>query len=210
VFDLHKTYAYLYLYAFIHKIDVTDLSLTIVETRHPQELIHYLEDVRHFSVEERFAGIYVVTGDVFPLQIIESKKLSASDNLWLKSLGNQLTAEELEILGKERAKQGKEAHLNAYMKAIYQANSDMVREVLRMGNTSLQEVFRELVDEGYFQDMVSEWETRGAIQAEEKKVAEVARKMLLDGQTPESISKWLELPLDKVRQIQQELGASSS
>jgi hypothetical protein len=197
VSDLQKTFAYVYLYAFIHKITVTDLSLTIVETAYSRKLIRHLKDVYHFSVEEPFEGIHIVTGNVFPLQIIESKKLSASDNLWLRSLSNRLSAEELKKIERERVKQGKEANLNAYMRTIIQANFNTAKEVIRMGSSSLQEVVEELIEEGYFKELVNKLETR--------KDAETARKMLLDGQSSENVAKWLELPLDKVRQIQENL-----
>ena len=34
------------------------------------------------------AGIYSVKGDVIPIQIIVTQKLSETENLWLKSLTN--------------------------------------------------------------------------------------------------------------------------
>jgi hypothetical protein len=197
VSDLHKTFAYVYLYAYIHKIAVTDLSLTIVETVHPYKLIRHLKEVFHFSVEERFAGIHTVNGNVFPVQIIESKKLSASDNMWLRGLSNQLSAKELIKIENERVKQGKDANLNAYMRAIVQANLNAVKEVVDMGYSSLQEVVEDLIEEGHFKELVSKLEAR--------KDAEAAQEMLLDGQSPENIAKWLKLPLDKVRQIQENL-----
>jgi hypothetical protein len=42
--------------------------------------------------------IYLVTGDIIPVQIIESKRLSESENLWLKGLTNDLKIEAADIL----------------------------------------------------------------------------------------------------------------
>jgi hypothetical protein len=164
-----------------------------------------MKEVFHFSVEERYDGIYIVTGNVFPLQFIESKKLSAADNLWLRSLSNRLNAKELTEVETERVKQGKEANLNAYMRAIVQANFNTAKEVIKMGSSSLQEVVEELIDEGYFKEKISQLEAQAEARGEARKNTEAAREMLLDGQSPENIAKWLKLPMDTVRQIQESL-----
>jgi hypothetical protein len=204
VSDFHKTYAYVHQYVSIRNIDVTDLSLSIVGTGYPRALARYLKKTYRFSIKKQHDGIHIVTGEIFPIQIIESKKLSATDNLWLRGLGNQLNAEELEKIERERAKQGKGANLNAYMKAILQANMEVVKEVVKMGYSSLQEVVEELIEEGYFKNLANKLEVRGEAR-KNAEVAEAAKNMLLDGQSPENISKWLKLPMDTVRQIQESL-----
>jgi ribonuclease HII len=59
-------------------VEITDITLTFVETKYPRELVKHLTEVRSFTLEERFPGIHLVTGDIIPIQIIESKKLSAA------------------------------------------------------------------------------------------------------------------------------------
>jgi hypothetical protein len=44
-----------------------------------------------YGVEEAGPGIYTVRGDSLPIQFIETKRLSAGENLWLKSLANDWT-----------------------------------------------------------------------------------------------------------------------
>ena len=85
--DFLKVNAYANLYAAITPgVTFADLSLTFVENRHPRALLQYLTQTRGYTVEESSPGIYLVTGDYLPIQIIESKKLSERENLWLKSL----------------------------------------------------------------------------------------------------------------------------
>ncbi|MDR1948622.1 MAG: hypothetical protein LBQ38_04455 [Spirochaetaceae bacterium] len=42
-------------------------------------------------MEEPWSGIYHISGDIIPIQIIESKKLPEG-NLWLRDLTNDLDA----------------------------------------------------------------------------------------------------------------------
>ncbi|MDR1205016.1 MAG: hypothetical protein LBL26_06000, partial [Peptococcaceae bacterium] len=111
---------------------------------------------------------------------------------------------ELEEIETERAKQGKEANLNAYMRAVIQANLNAVKEAVDMGYSSLQEVVEDLIAEGHFKELVSKLGAQKDAEVARKEV-DAARKMLSDGQSPENVAKWLELPLDKVCQIQENL-----
>jgi hypothetical protein len=47
-------------------------------------------------VEERWSGVYIITGDALAMQVIESKKLDAEENLWLRSLREGVGREEVE------------------------------------------------------------------------------------------------------------------
>jgi len=43
-------------------------------------------------------GIYIVSGDYVPIQIIESGKLPEQENLWLKSLAKGLQADSMDCI----------------------------------------------------------------------------------------------------------------
>jgi hypothetical protein len=91
--DFQKVYAYACLYAAITpETELSGVTLTLVEQRHPRSLISYLTGERHYRVEETGPGIYTVSGDYLPIQIIETKRLPVEENLWLKSLTNDLEA----------------------------------------------------------------------------------------------------------------------
>ena len=89
--DFLKVYAYANLYAAnTPNIELSDITITFVENKYPRKLMKYLTGTRKYNVEEISPGIYFVSGDYIPIQIIESKKLPANENLWLKSLTNDL------------------------------------------------------------------------------------------------------------------------
>jgi hypothetical protein len=52
-------------------------------------------------------GIYTVSGDILPIQIIDSRRLSADENLWLKNLNKELGYMAITQIDKEINRQGK-------------------------------------------------------------------------------------------------------
>ncbi|MDR0313364.1 MAG: hypothetical protein LBI14_07180 [Treponema sp.] len=71
--DFYMVYGYACLYAALKKVDITELTLTFVESRYPKKLLEHLQGVRKYSVEEKPSGIYSIKGDILPIQIIESR-----------------------------------------------------------------------------------------------------------------------------------------
>ena len=71
-----------------------NLTITFVSEKYPRKLIQHLETVRNFVVEMTEPGIYFVKGDIIPIQIIVTGRLSETENLWLKSLTNNLRESE--------------------------------------------------------------------------------------------------------------------
>jgi len=86
----YKVYAYACLYAAIKETPITDMTISLVESRYPQKLIEHLERVRGYTVEETRPGIYTVVGDVFPIQLVDTRRLPEDENLWLGGLSNRL------------------------------------------------------------------------------------------------------------------------
>ena len=79
----YKVYAYACLYASLRETPVTDMTISLVESRYPQKLIEHLERVRGYAVEEIRPGIYNVRGDIFPIQLVDIRRLPGDENLWL-------------------------------------------------------------------------------------------------------------------------------
>jgi hypothetical protein len=88
--DFYKVYGYACLYAAIEKAPITGMSLSFVESRYSGKLLKHLRDIRKYTVAETSSGIYTVTGDILPIQVIDSRQLSEEENLWLKGLDNRL------------------------------------------------------------------------------------------------------------------------
>jgi hypothetical protein len=155
-----KVLSYAYLYAALNKTGMKDMSISIIETRHPRDLLIYFEGEANCRVEEASPGIYVVSGYPVAIQVIESKKLPLSENLWLKGLSNDLNTEAAgTILEKSRKR---EMDLGAYLYAILRANKETILEVLKMTDEGLP--FDELMEE---LGVTARWERR----AEDRGVA---------------------------------------
>jgi hypothetical protein len=187
--DFLKVYAYACLYAAITpEIDFSGITLTLVEHRHPRELISYLSGERRYGVEETGPGIYTVRGDYLPIQIIETKRLPAEENLWLKSLTNDLERGAARAILEGRKEAAREAPLSAYMDVLMRANPRAFMEALNMANHT--ETFEEVFTEA---GIIPQWKEEG------KK--EIARNLLAKGWAVEDVAETTELPLEKVRSL---------
>jgi hypothetical protein len=87
--------------------------------------------------------------------VIESGRLEASENLWLRGLKPGLNREVLEVILEEsgRRDQGK---LGAYLHAVLEANPKAVKEVTEMRKKKLT-LTDVLVESG----LTAEWELKG-------------------------------------------------
>ena len=159
--DFYKVYGYACLYSALNKVNIKDMTLTFVESRYPRELLAHLQVVRGYTVEERLPGIYIVNGDILPVQIIDNRKLSSEENIWLKDLDKKLDLTERKRIAAEIKKLGKDkaARIKAYLYVIQRANLMNLREVGEMFDIDLAWE-KLLVETGY----AARWEAR----AEEK------------------------------------------
>ncbi|GHT92736.1 hypothetical protein FACS1894140_5190 [Spirochaetia bacterium] len=199
--DFYKLYAYACLYAAITpEVDVSAITLTFIETKYPRELIKHLQETRKYTVEETWPGIYHISGDFFPIQILESKKLSPSDNIWLKSLNNGLDFSGLGAILKESRVKGKDTPIRAYLNAILQANAQTLKEVVKMsdGTLTLDDVLAEM---GWTTRWEQKGEARGEAKGEAKGKYIVAQNLLKKGWSVEETAATAELGIDTVKSI---------
>jgi hypothetical protein len=188
--DFYKVYGYACLYAAITPgVTITDLTLTFVEARYPRELIRHLTEVRGYTVDEPWPGIHRVTGDFFPIQIIESKKLSESDNIWLKGLNRGLDFSRLDHILKESRLKRKDARIRAYVHAVTQANLQILKEVT-MSDYTVDDVLMEA-------GLIPLWLEQGRKEA----TLEAARAFREKGYPDSDIADALQLPLDVVANL---------
>ncbi len=63
--------------------------------KYPRTLIKHLAEKHNYSIEEVNNGIYYVnkSDEMLPIQIIVTSRLNSDENLWLRSLTNQLKDE---------------------------------------------------------------------------------------------------------------------
>ena len=133
-------------------IPIDDLTITFVCHRHPRNLLDHLEKKRSFQIQETDSGIFYVTGDFIPIQIIVTKKLSKEENLWLASLTDHLDSEaEAEKLVTEYRNHTTNKLYQSVMDIIVRANHKQFEEAVKMC-----EALKEL-----FEDEFQERENRG-------------------------------------------------
>jgi hypothetical protein len=186
--DFYKVYGYACIYKVLNKIDIRDLTLTFAGSRYPRELLAHLQEIRGYTLEEKWPGIYTVKGDIIPIQVINSRKLSADENLWLKELDNRLEIPDIKRVNTVIVRQGKGARIKAYLNAIIRANRESFKEALKMGDvdSSLMEVLEEF-------GLNVRWEARKAI--------EIARNMMANGESIEKITMYTGLTREEVENL---------
>ena len=147
--DFYKVYGYTCFYQadarYVNSIPAEELTITFVAEKYPRKLIEHLKDVKNYRVDEKEKGIYYVYGDLIPIQILITRKLSAEENLWLKSLTNKLneTAAAEKLI--ENYMEHKESSLHQSMiETIMRANQKLFQEV-----NGMSDIFMEIVQEKF-------------------------------------------------------------
>ena len=144
------------------------MTLSFVVTVHPRDLFQYLRETLGYAVEERYPGVFVVTGAMIPIQIINSAKLSEDENLWLRNLNRNLTKENLRWIHDKKREYGDRIDLSAYLYAVLNASHQAIKEIFsKEGNQMLTaELSKTLEEIG----LGAQWRQEGKI--------EVARNLL--------------------------------
>jgi len=193
--DFWKVCAYANLYAAITQgVELSDITLTFVDSRHPRKLLRYLTEVRGYTVEETSPGLYEVKGDYLPIQIIETKKLSEKENRWLESLRGGLKETRLGVIFEEGKKLAREINIDAYLDVVLRANMETFTEVYKMTAPTLKEILTEV---GFLPEWEKQISERGIERGQEK----TARNLLGMGMPIEDIARASELPIEKIRSL---------
>ena len=150
--DFYKVYGYTNFYKAdtgkVNEIPIQELTITLVSKRYPRELIRHLKEVRHYTIDNPEEGIYYVIGDILPIQILVTNRLSPERNLWLYSLTD--TLEDMSVTRQllEDYKKNKENQLyQAVMEIIVKANENRLKEGKRDMCNALLELMKDELDE---------------------------------------------------------------
>jgi len=190
--DFLKVYAYANLYTVITPgVDFAGITLTFVENRRPRKLLRYLTGTRGYKVEETSPGIYLVTGDYVPIQIIESGRLLEQENLWLKSLTKDLPAVNAgSILDKAR-KLGDKAQLGAYLYVLLRSNPKSFLEAKNMAKRELPTLDEALEQAGLLSGMMELREKKGLERGRREEKQNIIN-LLKSGKSAEEILQLME------------------
>ncbi|MCL2379988.1 MAG: hypothetical protein FWC64_00170 [Treponema sp.] len=196
--DFYLVYSYACLYVSLYKTDIDDLTLTFVESRRPEKLIEHLTKKRNFTVEKNGHGIYIVKGDVLPIQIINNRELSTEESVWLKDLDNQLDARRVRRITDKIAGLGKDAQIWAYLDVIARANEEALQEAYEMSDTAIASLQRTFERIGFSTEWEVRGEARGMARGGEEKALEIAGNMLKSGFSVEQTAALSGLDVEKV------------
>ena len=135
IWDYNKILGYAFLYSSFEKIPMSDITLSIVLTKHPREFEKFLKNDRGLVMRDLGDGIYYVDDDVVPIQILESKRLSSDNNLFLRNLRSNLSVEDMlkTLLSFKERKPLDEK--NVYLDRLIKANRDVFKEAMNMSGT---------------------------------------------------------------------------
>jgi hypothetical protein len=192
--DFEKVYGYACQYSATEKAPMTDMTVTFAATRHPGKLLQKLRDERGYRLEEREPGITLVHGDVMAIQVIETKKLSSAENLWLQSLRTDLDANGMVSVADARSKL--KAAIGAYLNALFYANLESLKEMDEMKKQTVSQVLQEI---GWTDEWIAQGEARGktkGIKIGEARGAFKTIELLKSGMSPDDILRMYESRLE--------------
>ncbi len=148
--DFYKVYGYACFYKSdvpnVDSISIEELTITLVSTSYPRKLIRHLREVRKYQIRKSGKGIYYVCGDQIPIQILVTSQLDPSENLWLRSLTNDLHEYQMtRKLIDEYQKHGKNVLYQSMMDVIVRANTQQFSKE----DKKMCEALRELMEEEF-------------------------------------------------------------
>ncbi len=144
--DFYKVYGYACLYQSkaekVHGISMEDITITFVCGHYPRKMLKLLKKERNIEVVQKGKGIYLLTNDPIPMQIIVNTQLSQRENRWLGSLKRDLAMDENAKRLVREYKIHRESNLyQAAMDLIMRANQKTMEEVGNMVCDAIKEIF---------------------------------------------------------------------
>lgn len=194
--DFYKVYGYACFYKSdvlsVNAIKAEDITLTFVVNKFPREMLKELKRTRKIEVVKFDEGIYHISGDIFPIQVIHTTKLSKENNFWLRNLTNDLKAKEdaRNLLEKYNDRQQENLY-QSVMDIIVKANIELFEEVDDMCD-ALMEIVKPKVDA-----KVKEAEEKGR----ELEKMDLIRKMVAKEMPVEEIADLLEESVETVQNL---------
>jgi len=155
----------------------------------------YFENERNFKISKKYEGIYYIEGETFPIQIVEQKKLSSNENLFVKNLSSVVSKDDIKDIIKLH-KKGMFGDKSTYLDTVIRANFETFKEAIKMNmSEEFIEMFTEAALEYGWMDEILEQEASQAKYS-------VAKKLLAKGMSPEEVSELTELSLEQIMTAQ--------
>ena len=172
--DYNKVLAYGLLYSAFHKVWMDDITLSFCVTAYPRALFKRLEEKRGLVIKSVEPGIYNIVGDVFTIQVLESKHLTAEENLFVRNLRSNLTLDEVAAVAGAYRNLDIPSRKRTYFNTLLQANFKTLREVDGMYET-IDELYEIALESPFWSKMLR----RDSKKMAEVMAPEMAREMAL-------------------------------
>ena len=198
--DFYKVYGYCCFYQAdtekVLEISPQELTITFICNHYPRKMIQHLQKYRKLEITKIGSGIYHITGDEFPIQLLITKELDPAENLWLQSLRKDIKyKKEIEFLLKVYdTKKHSKLH-QAAMDVITRANWESIMEVKdNMLCDALQELF---ADE--FKQVEEKVTEKVTAEVTEKVTTQMIQNTYESIKDPNTIAQILKIPLETVK-----------
>lgn len=198
--DFYQTYGY----ACFYKADtveedsilITEVTLTFVCSHYPRVVLRHLEKVRGYTIHQEEEGIYYIEGDIMPIQIIVTARLSSGRNLWLRSLTNRLDhmKDARQLVSEYKAYKNNTLY-QSVMNLIVRANKEKFEEVKEMCD-ALMELMK---DE--FEELKKESIAEGRAEGQELNLISLIQRKVRKHKPLEVIARELEAGIDSIRDV---------
>ena len=199
--DFYKVYGYACFYkadvAQVDSIKVDEITLTFVCKGYPRKLAEHLTEVRGFEIVAGEAGIYYIKGDVFPIQLIVTSKLSKEHNFWLKNLTDDLPDRAaVQELAKVYHEYRENTLYRSVMNVIIKANEELFKEESDVCEAII-DLFRDEYDKG-IADAKEQGIQQGVQQGIQQNLITLVRKGLL---VAEDAARELQVPVEEFEKM---------
>ena len=178
-------------------MQMDELTITFICNHFPRKMVQHLKEFRGLDISHVAAGIYYITGDAFPIQLLVTRELDSKENLWLQSLRNNMSKpEEIEVLLKEYEVKKSSKLYQAAMEVITRANWDAVKEV----KETMCEALKELMAEE-FQEQEELVTKRVTAQVTEQVTEEFIRTLSKSITDVGKLAELLNLPVEQINKV---------
>lgn len=202
--DFYRVYGYACFYKAdtlkTNCIRIGEITISLVCYSYPTVLMKHLRQERHCTVKKTDAGIYEITGDIIPMQVILIRELSEKQNFWLRNLTNRINdTEAVEELLKQYGKHKEETLYKSVMDIIVRANREKFEEVKEMCD-ALMELMKDEMEE-----LANEAQTKGMKEGIKEGIKEgkmeLIRLKLKKGKQVSQIAEELESSVEEIMSL---------
>lgn len=163
-----------------------------------------LTSTRGISVVKFDAGIYYLIGDVFPIQLVVTSRLSKENNFWIRNLTNDLkSGEEADTLFRKYNPKQDNILYKSIMNNIIRANNELFRREKTMCE-ALRELMQEEMDELRQQSIaegLAEGRAEGRAEGKLEEKRNLIAKKLSKGKSLEEIADALEESVENIKEL---------